>query len=327
MLSPVRTGALVLLMLPLIPTACTDRADGDSARTGDAVPGGDAEAARGLVISNLVPNELEVDGSRFEVRTNPQGAGLFVFDPQTRYHGVERQLVWWVTEDGRAFPLNSPSKMVTPDLLWAREVGVQAPATSDVVAFVFEGRPMPEHEAAVKPGDDLAAVSCETKQAARQIATNDNVLELFDLGCRVLQAANVDVVGAEEGLIELRVKRDGTTRWTVSRARQAEATPEVPSAVRRLSLAQRKQIHDAVVRAEDRATREAEARYPVSCATGPVERQQAENNRELTRRLSEQYRTAVLSEHGVSAEGWNAIQEQARREGWPLPDASPMCSE
>lgn len=98
--------------------------------------------ARALVISNVEPNKLRVGGAEFRVKRSPVGEGCFVYDPRTRFHGVERKLVWWIPEEGKAYPLNSPSKMVTPGLNWPREDGVQAPSTSAVVDYLFEGKAM-----------------------------------------------------------------------------------------------------------------------------------------------------------------------------------------
>ena len=79
------------------------------------------EDARALVISHVEPNELSVGGREFRVKRNPVGEGCFVYDPRTRFNGTARNLVWWVPEEGKAYPLNSPRKMVTPGLNWPRE--------------------------------------------------------------------------------------------------------------------------------------------------------------------------------------------------------------
>ena len=98
--------------------------------------------ARAFVIRHVEPNELRVGGLEFRVKRNPVGEGCFVYDPRTRFHAVERLLVWWVPTGGTAYALNSPAKMVTPGLPWPREAGVDAPSTSDVVDYVFHGKPM-----------------------------------------------------------------------------------------------------------------------------------------------------------------------------------------
>jgi len=98
--------------------------------------------ARAFVIQNIEPNKLRVGGRELRVKRNPVGKGCFVYDPRTKFFGVDRNLVWWVPKEGKAYPLNSPSKMVTPSLKWPREEGVDSPSLSAVVAYVFEGKAM-----------------------------------------------------------------------------------------------------------------------------------------------------------------------------------------
>ena len=98
--------------------------------------------ARALIIMKTEPNKLRVGGDEFRVKRNPAGKGCFVYDPRTEFFGVKRNLVWWVPSDGKAYPLNSPSKMVTPSLKWPREEGVDAPSTSAVLDYVFAGKPI-----------------------------------------------------------------------------------------------------------------------------------------------------------------------------------------
>ncbi len=76
--------------------------------------------ARGIVIQALEPNNLGVGGAEFKTKPNPKGKGVFVYDPRTRFHGVQRFLVWLVLNDV-AYPLNGPSKNLTPSLKWPRE--------------------------------------------------------------------------------------------------------------------------------------------------------------------------------------------------------------
>lgn len=117
-----------------------ERTNSDDAQTKDEVFfHGDARA---LVIMNIEPNKLRVGGREFRVKRNPVSKGCFVYDPRTRFNGVKRYLVWWVPKEDKAYPLNSPSKMVTPGLKWPRDEGVDAPSGSDVISYVFEGTPM-----------------------------------------------------------------------------------------------------------------------------------------------------------------------------------------
>ena len=119
--------------------------------------------ARAFVIRHVEPNKLRVGGLEFRVKRNPVGEGCFVYDPRTRFHGVERLLVWLVPAGGTAYALNSPAKMVTPELPWPREAGVDAPYTSDVVDYVFHGKPMipsvVSKEAPTRPGTPTFTVN------------------------------------------------------------------------------------------------------------------------------------------------------------------------
>ena len=104
--------------------------------------------ARAEVIRNIMPNELNVGGQRFRVKRNPTSlGGAFVYDPNVEYAGVQRYLVWWVPHEYQptlnAYPLNGPSKMVTPGLEFPAKSGVlNYPNPADAVAHVFQGQPM-----------------------------------------------------------------------------------------------------------------------------------------------------------------------------------------
>jgi hypothetical protein len=98
--------------------------------------------ARALVIRHVEPNKLGVGGANFRVKRNPLGKLCFVYDPRTRLSGVERNLVWLALDETRAYALNSPGKMVTPTLKLPREDGIDAPPTDEIVAYVFEGKPI-----------------------------------------------------------------------------------------------------------------------------------------------------------------------------------------
>lgn len=107
--------------------------------------------ARALVIMEVQPNKLSVGGREFRVKRNPIGKGCFVYDPRTRFSGVKRNLVWWVLEENKAYALNSPSKMVTPSLKWPREDGIHEPSTAEIVAYVFDKKPMSQPNMVSEP--------------------------------------------------------------------------------------------------------------------------------------------------------------------------------
>ena len=101
-------------------------------------------AARAAVIANVQPNKLRVGGQRFRARRNPlPDRGAIVYDPRTSFGGVKRNLIWWVPsiEEARrnkAYPLNSPSKMVTPGLEFPMRAGFSsAPQASQINKIMF----------------------------------------------------------------------------------------------------------------------------------------------------------------------------------------------
>jgi len=81
----------------------------------------DDHYARGIVIQALkLPNKLGVAGREFKTKPNPKGEGIFVYDPRIQFKGVKRNLLWLVINH-EAYPLNGPSKNLTPSLKWPRE--------------------------------------------------------------------------------------------------------------------------------------------------------------------------------------------------------------
>ena len=106
--------------------------------------------ARAAVIRNIEPNSLGVGfESEFRVKRNTAGRGAFVYVTRVEYSGVTRNLVWWVPDEDaahedNAYPLNSPSKLVTPGLEFPARAGLlDAPDTADVVGYIFQGETMP----------------------------------------------------------------------------------------------------------------------------------------------------------------------------------------
>ena len=104
--------------------------------------------ARAAVILGVEPNKLRVGGREFRVKRNPSPlGGAFVYDPRDTFQGVTRNLVWWVPKGDvtalTAYPLNGPSKLVTPGLEFPARAGLlKVPDTTDVVGYVFRGEPM-----------------------------------------------------------------------------------------------------------------------------------------------------------------------------------------
>ena len=74
---------------------------------------------------SIKPNKLNVDGEEFLTLNNPKGKGVLVYDPRTKFNGVDRNLIWMVV-GGQAHPLNGASKEITPSLKWPRDADSSA---------------------------------------------------------------------------------------------------------------------------------------------------------------------------------------------------------
>lgn len=110
-----------------------------------------AEAPEGFDVSavakHLRGNKLGIVSSDLLTKKNPKGEGFFVYVPRTRFRGVKR-LVLWLALDGRAYPLNGPTKDTTPNLPWPREADAQTWAksglnpysASEAIDIVFGGQ-------------------------------------------------------------------------------------------------------------------------------------------------------------------------------------------
>ena len=55
----------------------------------------DDHYARGEVIQVLEPNKLGVGGREFKTKPNPNGEGVFVYDPRTRFNGIGLPPISW----------------------------------------------------------------------------------------------------------------------------------------------------------------------------------------------------------------------------------------
>lgn len=99
-----------------------------------------------VVARALGSNTLGVRSSDLALKVNPKGAGTFVYVAQTRFGDVERNLLWLVL-DGRAYALNGPSKLLTPNLPWPRDAegsvwkttGLNQYSATEAIAIVFGG--------------------------------------------------------------------------------------------------------------------------------------------------------------------------------------------
>ena len=144
--NPLGMRFLLLLMATLVPpvhgVAQDLRTYRERARSDDAATIEEAffhAEARALVIQEIEPNRLRVAGRDLRVKRHPNGLGCFVYEPRTRFNGVERKIVWWVSEDKAAFVVNGATAPLTPTLEYS--LGMLPQSAAEIAAYVFDGRP------------------------------------------------------------------------------------------------------------------------------------------------------------------------------------------
>ena len=77
---------------------------------------------------------------------NTVGDGVFIYEPETRFFGVERYFVW-VVLDNHIILINGATKNMTPNLPYSREVpselwnrtNLNTSSTSQILGFLFRG--------------------------------------------------------------------------------------------------------------------------------------------------------------------------------------------
>jgi len=98
-----------------------------------------------LITDNLSGNMFDLTENDLKVKDNTKGNGVFVYVQQTRFHGVERYILWIVV-DNQAYPLNGATKNITPDLPWLREagnevvdkIGINKSSATEAIDIVFK---------------------------------------------------------------------------------------------------------------------------------------------------------------------------------------------
>lgn len=98
------------------------------------------------------------------------------------------------------------------------------------------------------------------------------------------------------------------------------------TAVQRLSEHQRRAIFAELVRAEDRAMREAEAQYPINTSNIPIDKLKTydfktaiEQNMKVEKELRAKYKREIMQRHKLTEQEIEDIKKEARIEQWPLP--------
>jgi hypothetical protein len=88
----------------------------------------------------------------------------------------------------------------------------------------------------------------------------------------------------------------------------------------------RREIFAALVRSQDRGTREAEARYPIDANKIPLDQLRSYDwktvlakNSEYEDARQEKYQRELLVKYRISQAELNAIRDEAFAQRWPLP--------
>lgn len=119
----IRSGIYLLILAILLASSACDNKPSSGNTSGSSKTNVDQsldQNAINLVSKAIEQNNLGVTAKDLATKKNPKGEGTFVYVSQTRFSGVERHVIWMVV-NSKAYPLNSPSKQVTPSLPWPRE--------------------------------------------------------------------------------------------------------------------------------------------------------------------------------------------------------------
>ena len=164
--------------------------------------------SRELVIQSLeLPNSLRVTGSEFSTKSNPVGEGVIVYNKRTRFPGVERFLIWLVINE-TAFPLNGPSKSLTPKFMWRREAdstawsrtGLPPNATKGIIDWTFKGKEITPTPAASAPKQKSSTETFTVKEYRIYRA-------LINTPMSVSESEAIKLIAKEYGVSQLEVNQ------------------------------------------------------------------------------------------------------------------------
>jgi hypothetical protein len=101
---------------------------------------------------------------------------------------------------------------------------------------------------------------------------------------------------------------------------------QVSSVVSRLPEATRREIFTVLVRSEDRAMREAEAKYPTDGSKIPIDKLRTYDwdraftkNADEDERLRKKYKRELIQKYRISESELEAIKKEALKQQWPFP--------
>ncbi|HBH12204.1 MAG TPA: hypothetical protein DDX29_03635 [Clostridiales bacterium] len=91
--------------------------------------------------------EIKLNPEDFKYLENPIGEGIFIYEPVTRFFGVERFFIW-VYLDNNIYVVNGATRGVTPNILVARDVpsdvwdptNISPYSATDLIEYIFEGK-------------------------------------------------------------------------------------------------------------------------------------------------------------------------------------------
>ena len=114
--------------------------------------------------SNLT--EIILNPKSFQYLENPIGEGIFIYDPSTRFFGVERYFIWvYINEE--IYVVNGATRSVTPKIPVCDEASpevweltnISINPASDLIDFIFEGEELkPSYKkpkSTVTPGPEI----------------------------------------------------------------------------------------------------------------------------------------------------------------------------
>ena len=116
---------------------------------------------------------------------------------------MTQNLVWWVPSGDvtalMAYPLNGPSKLVTPGLEFPDRAGLlDIPNTADVVAYLFRGEPMETTQAAAT---DASSWSFTVREYRIYKAVIDTPLSVSEADARQRVAERNNITADEAARI------------------------------------------------------------------------------------------------------------------------------
>ena len=96
---------------------------------------------------NYNETEIKLNPEDFQYLENPIGEGIFIYEPETKFFGVERYFIW-VYLNNNIYVVNGATRGVTPNILVARDVpaevwdptNLSSYSATKLIEYIFEGK-------------------------------------------------------------------------------------------------------------------------------------------------------------------------------------------